>query len=213
MQTPRATRLAPSTAATLARLRSTQEDSDANPCRLRDHLRVPAADADAADAQRPSVAPARSRDAGAHRLRPADAGDATTVDGFGNVCTRIVAPAGPAHDLDRVRRSTTAASPTSSRRRPSSTRSRTCPTTSLVFLLGSRYCDTDRLERHRLVAVRQHAARLGAGAGDLRLRPRPHHLRLPARRARPRTAWDGYQRAARASAATSPTWRSPSAAA
>ena len=47
----------------------------------------------------------------------------------------------------------------------------------LVYLLGSRYCEVDRLG-HRLAALRRHAAGLGAGAGDLRLGPRPRPVRL-----------------------------------
>ena len=35
------------------------------------------------------------------------------------------------------------------------------PAETLVFLLGSRYCETDRLVRCRLEAVREHAARDG----------------------------------------------------
>ena len=53
--------------------------------------------------------------------------------------------AGPAHDLDRFRRPRQRRRPTSSRRRPSSTRVEDLPDDVLVYLLGSRYCDTDRL--------------------------------------------------------------------
>ena len=63
----------------------------------------------------------------------------------------------------------------------------------LVYLLGSRYCETDRLSDIGVVAVRQHAARLGARAGDLRLRARPHHLRLPARARDRARAFDGHE--------------------
>ena len=56
----------------------------------------------------------------------------------------------------------------------------------VIYLLGSRYCETDRLSEIAWSLFGGHAARLGAGAGDLRLRPRPHQLRLHARPARPR---------------------------
>ena len=62
----------------------------------------------------------------------------------------------------------------------------------LVYLLGSRYCETDRLERLRLGAVRRHAARLGAGAGDLRLRARPHRASTTSSADPTRTAHGGY---------------------
>ena len=42
---------------------------------------------------------------------------------------------------------------------------------SCCYLLGSRYCDTDRLADRRLDAVRRHRAGLAARPGDLRLRP------------------------------------------
>ena len=54
------------------------------------------------------------------------------------------------------------------------------PEETLVFLLGSRYCETDRLSQTAWDLF-GHSARLGAGPGDLRFRPRPHHLRLRAR--------------------------------
>ena len=113
------------------------------------------------------------------------------IDAFGNICTRILAPRRPTtistefaiddsglpddvapdarqHDIGEL------------------------PDDVLVYLLGSRYCDTDRLARLRLVDVRQHAARLGAGAGDLRLRARAHPLRLPARRLARAPPADGF---------------------
>ena len=56
------------------------------------------------------------------------------------------------------------------------------PEETLVYLLGSRYCETDRLSDTGMVAVWNDAARLGARAGGLRfvpsyyfrLRLRPH---------------------------------------
>jgi hypothetical protein len=41
------------------------------------------------------------------------------------------------------------------------------PADTLVYLLGSRYCETDRLFRHRMEAVRADDARLGPGPGHL----------------------------------------------
>ena len=53
------------------------------------------------------------------------------------------------------------------------------PDETLIYLLGSRYCETDRLSELAWSTARQHAAGLGPGPGDLRLGPRPHRLRLP----------------------------------
>ena len=54
---------------------------------------------------------------------------------------------------------------------PSSTRSRDLPEETLVFLLGSRYCETDLLSEAAWQLFCQHAAGMAARAGDLRLRP------------------------------------------
>ena len=67
------------------------------------------------------------------------------VDGFGNVCTRITAPAGRTtivHRLRDLRRRPARRRRDRSRR---STTSSDLPDDVLVFLLGSRYCETDRL--------------------------------------------------------------------
>ncbi len=64
----------------------------------------------------------------------------------------------------------------------------------------------------RLGQVLQRPARLGARAGDLRLRSPAHPVRLPVRPP-DQDRLGGVQRAQGASAATSPTWPSPSAAA
>ena len=131
-------------------------------------------------------------------------------DGFGNWCSRIVAPAG------RIRLSaepvvTTAGEPDVVAPSAQQHAIEDLPDETLVYLLGSRYCETDRCPRSP-GTVRQHAAGLGAGPGDLRFRPRPHRVRLPACPRHP-DRLGGLQGAARASAATTPTWRSPSAAA
>ena len=65
-------------------------------------------------------------------------------DGFGNWCNRIVAPRA-ASDFRRMRSSTIPARPMSSLLRPNSTPVQDLPDETLVFLLGSRYCETDHL--------------------------------------------------------------------
>ena len=186
--------------------------TDADPRRLRDRLRVPAADADAADAERPSLAAGDLVEPPEHRVRPADRAPATTVDGFGNVCTRIVAPAGRLDDLDRLRDRGHGPPDPVVARRPAARRSRTCPT--------RRWSTCSAAATARPTGSRDIAwslfggtpAGLGARAGDLRLRPRPHHLRLPARPLDP-DRLRAPTRSGAACAATSPTWRSRSAAA
>ncbi len=64
--------------------------------------------------------------------------------------------------------------------RRASTRCRTCPTTRWLFLLGSRYCETDRLSETAWALFGQ-TPWLGPGAGDLRLCPQPHRVRLHGR--------------------------------
>ena len=144
-------------------------------------------------------------------LRSRRRGARDYVDGFGNVCTRIVAPAG------RMTIATTfviydSGEPDVVRRDAAQHDIRDLPDEVLVFLLGSRYCDTDRLGDFAWAQFGEHAAGLGAGAGDLRLRARPHRLRLPARRPT-RTAYGRPITTGPASAATSRISRSRSAAA
>ena len=129
--------------------------------------------------QRP--APARSL-----RIEPDVPVDVFT-DIFGNPCGRIVAAGGHAPLHQRRRR------PRQRRARPDSRRAaqhhvEDLPTDVLLFLLASRYCEVDRLTRHRLGALRPARRRLAARAGDLRLRPPAHPLRLHATPAPPRTA-------------------------
>ncbi len=101
-------------------------------------------------------------------------------DGFGNWCSRIVAPAG------RIRIASTAIVRDTGQPDPVAPEAwqhmvQTLPEETLVFLLGSRYCETDRLSQIAWRPLRPCAARLGARSGDLRLRPFPHRLRLRAR--------------------------------
>ena len=45
------------------------------------------------------------------------------------------------------------------------------PEDTLLFLLGSRYCETDLLSANGLATLRRHGSRVSARAGHLRLRP------------------------------------------
>ena len=105
------------------------------------------------------------------------------TDGFGNVCTRIVAPGG------RISMSADFVIRDSRRARSGRPGCRQHPVEDLPddvlpFLLGSRYCDTDKLSAS---PGRSSATRpgLGAGAGDRRFRAQAHPLRLPEGRRRP----------------------------
>ena len=96
-------------------------------------------------------------------------------------------------------------------RTATSIRSKNCPTNACVFLLGSRYCETDLLSERRVANVRPHAARTRPRAGDLRLRASPHPLRLQLRAAdQDRVGSIAGRR--RAYAATTRIWRSRCAA-
>ena len=63
----------------------------------------------------------------------------------------------------------------------------------LIYLLGSRYCETDRLIGHRLGAVRPYRSR--AGAGSQAIVDFVHsHIEFGYHHARPtKTAWDAHQ--------------------
>jgi hypothetical protein len=101
-------------------------------------------------------------------------------DCFGNVCGRLVAPAGGVtlrgDALVRDSGLPDAVVPTAQQLPVDQ-----LPDEVLQYLMPSRYCETDKLIDVRLVAVRQLTARVGAGAGDRRLRAQPRHLWLPAR--------------------------------
>ena len=132
-------------------------------------------------------------------------------DGFGNWCSRIVAPQG------RIRlfadgMVNDSGLPDEIVPSAGSIRCQDLPEETLVYLLGSRYCETDRLSETAWSLFGTIAARLGARPGHLRLRasatsPSATSMRgPPRRRGKPTTK-------ARASAATMPISRSRSAAA
>ena len=66
-------------------------------------------------------------------------------DGFGNWCTRIVAPAGRMRLTANAIVNDTGQPGAAARCRTGSTRCEDLPEECLLFLLGSRYCETDRL--------------------------------------------------------------------
>ena len=132
-------------------------------------------------------------------------------DGFGNWCTRLVAPAGHFRvTSDAIVNDTGALDPVE----PSAVQHlvQQLPEETLVFLLGSRYCETDKMSADRVGPVLQGPVRLGARAGDLRLRPPAHQVRLRVRQP-DQDRLGGRSTNARACAATSPTWPSRFAAA
>ena len=131
-------------------------------------------------------------------------------DGFGNWCGRFVAPAGPHAHLHRHGDPRQRPARSGGARTPASTRSRSCPTRRCVFLLASRFCESDRMLDLAWSLFGAHRARLGAGAGGLRLRPQPHRASTTSRPARPARPPRPTTRAS-ASAATTPTSPSPSA--
>ena len=100
-------------------------------------------------------------------------------DGFGNWCNRIVAPAGRTR-LSRERNRQRHGRAGYGRSGGTSTRCGGSARRGLVFLLGSRYCETDRLSEIAWTLFGK-TRRLGPRPGHLRLRPSPHLLRLRAR--------------------------------
>ena len=101
-------------------------------------------------------------------------------DLYGNVCSRIAAPAGPVTiSSDFVINDS--GLPDEVAPEAEQIPVEKLPDDVLVYLLGSRYCDTDHLSNLTLVAVQRRADGMGARAGDLRLRQQPPHFRLPAR--------------------------------
>ena len=93
----------------------------------------------------------------------------TYHDGFGNFCHVVHAPAG------KITMSTDflindPACRTNSRRKREQHALEVLPVETLVYLLGSRYCETDRFAELAWATVRQHRQGLAPGPGDLRLR-------------------------------------------
>ncbi len=86
------------------------------------------------------------------------------------------------------------------------------PEETLLFLLGSRYCETDHLSEIAWRLFAAQPSRVGTCAGDLRLRTSTHQSSATSIRARPRLPGRHIRRAP-ACAGTSPTWQSPFAAA
>ena len=99
-------------------------------------------------------------------------------DSFGNWCNRFVAPAG----RFTLKTDTVVRDQGSGTRsiRPRRIPIENLPVRQLLFLLGSRYCETDRLSRSPGDLFGGTPPGLAPGAGHLRLRPRPHPLRLRA---------------------------------
>ena len=103
-------------------------------------------------------------------------------DAFGNWCSRIVAPQGQLRlSADAVVNDTGPPDvvAASAQQHPV----QDLPDETLVFLLGSRYCETDLLSRGGLGPVRHLTHRMGTRPGHLRFRPSTYRLWL---RARPR---------------------------
>ena len=103
-------------------------------------------------------------------------------DGFGNWCSRIVAPAG------RVRLFANGLIRDHGRHEPVLLDAiqhsvETLPEETLVYLLGSRYCETDLLTEVAWKLFGHTPPRLVAGAGGLRFRQSPYPVRLRVRAA------------------------------
>ena len=128
------------------------------------------------------------------------------LDGFGNICSRVLAPAGRlALSADFIIRDTGLIDAYAPDARQHAVED--LPDEAVLFLLGSRYCETDRLSDVAWSLFGNTPPRLGAGAGDRRLRAQPHRLRLRQRRGRTRPpTTPGWKRPG--SAATMPTWPS-----
>ena len=101
-------------------------------------------------------------------------------DSFGNVCGRLVAPAGGVtlrgSALVRDSGLPDVVMPTAQQVPIDQ-----LPDELLLYLMPSRYCETDKLTDIAWSLFGNTAAGLGAGRGDHRIRPQPRHLRLSAR--------------------------------
>ena len=133
-------------------------------------------------------------------------------DGFGNWCSRHRGAAGRAPPVRRRRRPRQRACPTRSRLGAGSTPVEDLPDETLVFLLGSRYCETDRLSE---IAWPLFGTTPPGWARVQAICDFVHdHITFGYEHARAdQDGLRGLQRAARRLPRLSPTWRSPSAAA
>lgn len=103
----------------------------------------------------------------------------TYRDLYGNRCLRLVAPKGDFMIWgDATVEDDGMPDPVVAEARE--TQAPDLPNGCLLFLLGSRYCETDRLSQIAWDTIRENSARLGPRAGDLRFRARPHPFRLHA---------------------------------
>ncbi len=101
-------------------------------------------------------------------------------DLFGNWCSRLVAPQGRfVLSTDALINDTGAPDVVASS--VTQTSIEHLPESTLVYLLGSRYCETDQLSDIAWKLLRFGPDRLGARAGDLRFRASTHRVRLQAR--------------------------------
>ena len=131
-------------------------------------------------------------------------------DGFGNWCSRIVAPKGEDPALSRCACEGYGRAGCG---RPVAQQHpvQDLPEETLVFLLGSRYCETDRLSEAAWDLFGKSPTGWATRPGDLRLCP--WHIPFGYEHARPtKTAWEAFNEEP-ASAVTSRTSRSRSAAA
>ena len=103
------------------------------------------------------------------------------LDAFGNICRRLIAPGRADRNFHRRDRGRFRVCPMRSILRPASMRSSELPHDALVYPPGQPLLRDRAPDEPRLVAFRQDARRLGARAGDLRLRALPRALRLSAR--------------------------------
>ena len=106
-------------------------------------------------------------------------------DSFGNWCSRIVAPKGLVRlSADALVKDTGQPDVVVSAARQTPVEE--LPDETLLFLLGSRYCETDRLSETAWQLFRQRTDRMGARPGDLRPRPSAYHDLATSTRASPR---------------------------
>ena len=165
---------------------------DEDPSWLRPHLRVRGADADGADAQR---APSRAADlivpdlVRVSPLRPLS----VYTDSFGNICCRLVAPAGELRIVTDTVVEDSRPARCGRAGRARSIRSASCRTMRCSFLIGSRYCETDQLiglAWSLFGNTPRGWARVQAIVDYVH---RPHHLRLRHARARPAPPLEAHE--------------------